>query len=49
MIARLGYPPIRQVQGKYAQTVAAVIVGVYAGIGGLYIAQIVCGLTGLGG
>lgn len=49
MLTKLKYPPIRQVQGKYAQIVAAVIVGVYAGIGGLYIAQIVCGLTGLGG
>ena len=49
MIARLRYLPIRQVQGKYAQIVAAVMVGVYAGIGGLYLAQILCGLTGLGG
>jgi hypothetical protein len=49
MLTRLRYPPIRLVQGKYAQTVAAVVVGVYAGISGLYVAQIVCGLTGLGG
>jgi hypothetical protein len=45
MLRRLGYPPIRQVQGKYAQTVAAVIVGGYAGIGALYL----CGFIGLGG
>ena len=49
MLRTLGYPPIRQVQGKYAQTVAAVIVGVYAGIGGLYVAQFLCGLLGDGG
>ena len=45
MLTKLGYPPVRQVQGKYAQTVAAVTVGGYAGIGAMFL----CGLIGLGG
>ena len=46
---KVGHPGIRDVQGKHAQAIAAVVAGSYAFIGGFYIAQILCGLLGASG
>jgi hypothetical protein len=46
---KVGYPRIRDVQGKHAQRIAAVAVGGYAFSGGLWIGQLLCMLLGVGG
>lgn len=42
-------PPIREVYGAKAQWVGAALCGLYAFWLGLYLAQILCGLLGIGG